>query len=133
MKAHILWVNMKPTPQITNAISTFKRVGYKVTPCDKKEGWKKFTSSYYDLVIITIDPLDISGFKLIKKIRREHEERPIMLTVSEDHHSDGRRGLRAGANMFFHTSLTDVYWVIFLLEQYLYVSIYGEPGNDNIC
>lgn len=130
MKANILWVNMEPTPQIKKAISTFKYVGYKVTPCEKKQGWKKFTSSYYDLIIITIDALDVSGFRLISKIRREDKKRPILLAVANDRICDGGRGLRLGANFFFTTTMADIYWVVYLIEQHIYISIYGEPEND---
>lgn len=132
MKANILWVNMQPTPQIIDALSTFKWVGYNVTPCEKKQGWKRFTSSYYDLVIITIDPLDASGYKLISKIRREHKKKPILLAVANDRTADGGRGLRRGANFFFHTSMSNVYWVIYLIEQQIYISIHGMPESDEI-
>lgn len=64
----------------TSFTNYLESIGYKIDPCaDGLEALKKFQKNQYDLILLDMNLPSISGLDLVKKIREEDEEIPMLV------------------------------------------------------
>ncbi|WP_017754426.1 response regulator transcription factor [Calidifontibacillus oryziterrae] len=76
-----------------------QRKGYAVTWASTgQEGWDDFQANHYDLVIIDLMLPEMDGFTLVKHIRLETDDVPLLIISARHEDDDKVRGFRGGAD-----------------------------------
>lgn len=76
-----------------------QRKGYTVTWASTgQEGWEDFQKGKYDIVIIDLMLPEMDGFTLVKHIRLETEDVPLLIISAKHEDDDKIRGLKGGAD-----------------------------------
>lgn len=79
--------------------------GYLVTTAvDGADGWNTLRSKKFDLVITDIDMPRMNGFELIKHIKSEEKNIPIIIISYKDRKEDHKKGLEIGADYYLTKS-----------------------------
>ena len=82
--------------------NTLKRIGvdHVDTACDGQEGFNKFKNNVFDVILTDWNMPIMNGLELIKKVRAENMDIPIIMITTEGGKSEVITALKAGCNQY---------------------------------
>jgi CheY-like chemotaxis protein len=132
MKKRVLYVedipqNMLLVKRIMDAM------GYELLEAvDGEAGWHAIIRQHPDLILMDLRlPGDISGFELIRKIRRHPELNriPIVVLTAYGYEEVEEQAIAAGCDGFL-TKPADIRQIRTTIDQFLYETPIGEPATS---
>ncbi len=76
-----------------------EKAGYAIDSCfDGEEAWDYINITEYDVAVLDVMMPKMDGFALVKKMRSEGKETPVIFLTARDGVEDRIRGLDLGAN-----------------------------------
>lgn len=87
-------------PQLaTHVARALKRVGHTVETChDGRSGFASAKANGHDLIVLDVNLPQLDGFKVLKKLREEHNHTRVLLLTARGEVSDRVAGLKSGAD-----------------------------------
>jgi len=82
--------------------NTLKRIGVQdiTKACNGVEALYKYNNENFDLVITDWNMPEMNGYELVKKIRSENKEIPIIMVTTEGGKKEVVKALKAGVNNY---------------------------------